>query len=1087
MLVCRCVLASLLMFSLFARTSAAEGGDERVYQFDISKLPADRAVKKLAMQAQYSVLFRAENIVDVETNAVSGKHSVQSALDSLFLETPLQGDLTHGGVIIVSPRQTRNEEGTLSTMNKRKSLLSTASILIGSILGSAQAQDTGPQTESARDTIVVTGSRLLRTDLTAPSPVVTLGEDDIRYDGNVTLEQTLNEFPQLQPSNGTSQTNARGGSGVLAANLRGLGASRTLVLVNGRRFLPASTNGVVDLATIPDALIKQVDILTGGASAVYGSDAVAGAINFTLKNDFEGIEAKVQYGQTFRGDGETTKVDLTIGSNIQDGRGNVVVSGSFTNANPVIFADRDYSSIQLIEADTDGDGNVDSLVPGGSGTIPGTIINLTQSQRAMLTGVDFNPSRPCGNVVGLRFGDSGEPLAACFNEDRFNFSPPNFLSRPRDRWQISAIGRYAVTDRINAYTELFYIDNSQGFQQAPDAFFPRTPGAGPGNFVIPDLANNPAIPQATRDFFIANAAFFDPDGDGDFTITNPGKRAIELGPREFDFDRSSRSFTAGLNGEFDMLQSTWFWDSSFTFQRSTETATTRNVIASRNLNAGLDVVTDPGTGELTCGVVSLRLFSNCVPVNIFGTNSLTPEMASFLTPTRFANTMLERQIATASVAGNLLELPAGPLGTAFGMEWRKDNFEFRPDDIIQNDGAFPNPPNEGGFEVFEVFGEARIPILHDLPFAKELAIEGAGRYSRYSTIGGVITWRASGEWTPVEGVRFRGAYSRAIRAPNLIELFASRTAGFANGDDPCDSDNNPSQGQRDLCIQQGVPAADIGAFQQTSPGVIAVGGGNPGLMEERSNTFTVGAVLRPPALPGFNLAIDYYSVKIENAIGSIGAQTVLDECFRTLDASGQLCGFITRLSDGQVFQVEASRANIAREQVSGIDVQADYTFDVPGLSLFGDDGTVALGWFAGWQFERERTSIEGAPPLDCAGLFGPGCTGTGVPAVLDFQTIFNATYSSGPLSFKAQTRMLGNLKLRENQTAFIDKIGREIYLDLNVRYDVTDNAEIFGGITNVTDNDPPLVGFRLGGPPNTNTGTYDLLGRRFHAGARVRF
>lgn len=933
------------------------------------------------------------------------------------------------------------------------------------------------QQEREVEEIVVTGSRLIRRDLSAPSPVVTVSQDTVRYSGNVTLEQTLNEYPQLQ-TDVTAQTNARGGSGVLSANLRALGPTRTLVLVNGRRFAPANTDGVVDLATIPDALIQRVDIITGGASAVYGSDAIAGAVNFTLNDRFEGVELNASYQETFEGDGSTVVAELLFGSNFEDDRGNVTVHAAITDGDPVFFADRAYSAVTL-NPNSEG-----QLVPSGSGNIPGTRIGLSASDLAALQGVDLTPPANCSGVTGIRFGTSGEPLPFCDPEDRFNFAPVNFLLRPRDRKQISGLAEYEIFDRVSVYTELFYIDNSQGFQQAPDAFSPVTQGAAPGTLVVPNLATNPLLSQPTIDFFTANAAFFDADGDGNYEIVGSTRRADELGARKFDYDRSTQAYTLGLSGELGSSDTPWLWDAYYQSHETKELFVSQNVTSTRALNAGLDVVIDPGSGEPVCRT---SLFPNCVPINIFGIGSITEEMGKFLTPTRFQNTTLERQVFAATITGEPWQLPAGTLSTAFGVEWREDRFAFVPDDIVQNDGSREIPPNSGEMDVSEVFAEVRAPLIGDIPGVQLLAVEGAIRFSDYSTIGQATTWRLGADWTIVEGLRIRGFYNTAIRAPSLIDLFATQSAGFTNGQDPCDADNSPSQAQKDLCVQQGVDPAEIDTFQQINIGLTTVGGGNPNLDAEESETITLGVVYQPSFVEGLNVVIDYYDITVDDAIASVTAQLVLDECFRTLESNGDFCQRISRLSDGQLFEVESQLANVAELKVSGLDLQVDYAFELPNALAISNDATMDLNWNAGWIFDHAVTAVPGAPPLECAGKFGNSCTGTGIPAIMDFKSTLSAVYSSGLFSGVFQWRVLGGLDLREGQTEFIDHVSTESYFDLSLRFDLGERFEVYGGIKNLGDNQPPVMGFRLGGPPNTNTGVYDLIGRRYFIGARARF
>jgi outer membrane receptor protein involved in Fe transport len=369
-------------------------------------------------------------------------------------------------------------------------------------LASAVSQSALAQSEATIEEVVVTGSRLVRRDLDAPSPVVVISDAQLRTAGNVTVEETLNEMPQLASDN-TSSVNSGGGSGILTADLRGLDAVRTLVLVNGRRFTPADSRGLTDLSSIPDALVDRVEIMTGGASAVYGSDAVAGAVNFRLKDDFEGLEFGYYLGETDEGDGTTQKFDLTIGGNFADDRGNAVVSASYTDRGEIMFADRAYSAVSLFES---GGG----LIPGGSGNIPGTQLTLSGNALAALNGLSFDPTTACpGAIGGVRFGEQGVVLPFCDPEDRYNFAPDNYLLRPLERIQISALGHFDINDNVTAYTELFYMNNRNEWQQAPNAGGLQTSGAPRGEYLIPEYATNPILFDATRQFLIDNPATFD--------------------------------------------------------------------------------------------------------------------------------------------------------------------------------------------------------------------------------------------------------------------------------------------------------------------------------------------------------------------------------------------------------------------------------------------------------------------------------------------------------------------------------------------------------------------------------------------------
>lgn len=932
--------------------------------------------------------------------------------------------------------------------------------------------------EERIEEITVTGSRLIRRDLDAASPVVVVSEAAVRSAGNVTIEETLNELPQLASDN-TSSVNSGGGSGILTADLRGLNPERTLVLVNGRRFTPADSRGLTDLSSIPDALVERIEIITGGASAVYGSDAIAGAINFIMKDDFEGMEASYHFGQTDKSDATTHKWDLTIGGNFADGRGNAVISGSYTDRGNIFFADRDYSAISLFES---GGG----LVPGGSGNIPGTGLFLNTASLEALNGLSFDPATACpGTISGLRFGEGGEVLPFCDPEDRYNFAPDNYLLRPLERVQFSSIAHFDINDLVTAYTELYYMDNRNEWQQAPNAGGLQTSGAPRGSYLIPDYATNPILFDPVRQLLIDNAATFDPDGDGTAELIGTGRRSTETGPRNYKYDRTSYSATAGLRGDFEAMGSNWLWDSFFQFQRSNTDEDIAGQLSSLRLALGSDVIIDPDTGEAVCR----NAFVGCVPVNFLGIGAVTPEAAAFISPNHGVTNVLQRTVYGAGITGDLLDLPAGALAVAFGVEHRAEEYDFRPDTAAQG-GEFgdPQPPIFGELDLTEFYAEARVPLLEGAPMAQYLGLELAGRTSDYSTIGNVFTWKAGAEWAPVDWLRFRGAYNVAIRAPNLDELFATQTIGFAAGDDLCDKDFNPTEAEKALCVEQGVSPDEIDTFDHLNVGFGTQSGGNPDLGEEESDTWTVGAVISPPFAQGLNLTIDYYNIEIENAIDQLSAQQIVNSCFRQLDNSAETCQAIHRFSNGQIDFVSATLKNIASLKASGLDFQVDYAFDLPnGMALLQDSAQMNLQFVASWGFENENVSEPGEPGLDCLGHFGGACSGFNVFMQPDAKYYFNATYLSGDFTGRFQARHIPGLTLVEGATNVVPSVSAKTYLDLNVDYLIGDSLTLFFGIDNIADTEPPIVGFSLAGDANVDISLYDVLGRRYFAGVRLRY
>lgn len=958
-------------------------------------------------------------------------------------------------------------------------------LLLSAIAASAagtQAANAQADDEEVIEEVVVTGSRLIRNrDLLAASPIQTVEIEDIQLSGNVTLEETINQFPQLNPDN-TGTVNQSGGAGVLTADLRGLGAVRTLVLVNGKRYIPGDVTGLVDLATIPDMLVERVEIITGGASAVYGSDAIAGAVNFILRDDFEGAEIRYQYGQTGESDGENHKIDLLIGTNMADGRGNAVLNASYTRRDPVFMGDRSFSQQPLL---ADSTGQLNNF---GSGNIPGGLIGVPSADFDQIQGVDLtNSDGSCpGAIQGVRFGANGQPFPFCRPTEQYNYAAPNFLLRPLERWQIGALGSFEVADNIEAYAELGYTKKENAFQQAPEAVAPTSFGAETGTLFIPNADTNPLFTQPQRDFFAANAGYFDADGDGIYTVQRTGRRFEEFGPRNTTIISDSFSMTGGFRGDLELNENTWRWDAFYQFQRSDFNFNQQGRLSRTATTLGLDAVVV--NGEPECRIQLL----GCVPVNIFGTDTLTPEMAEFLSTTTGREDTFDREVFGASIAGELFDLPAGPVSTAFGFEYREESFRTVPDEASRSGDLGGVPPiiNGGELDVSEIFAEARLPIVNDLPLVESLAVEVAGRYSDYSTIDGVTTWKAGVDWEVNDWARFRGSFNRAIRAPNLDELFGAPSAGFVGGIDPCVVDNNPTEAIKQLCVQQGVPPEIVDNLQVgTSQGWSALSGGNENLNEEESDTMTVGFVLTPPAIEGLSVAVDYFDISVENAIAQVSSQALVNSCFDQLDINSTACQSITRLSTGNIERVNAPLLNLSTRDVTGVDLQVNYLLDLPDAFAIGGGGaTLDLQFVSTWQFDDTTVILAGQPEVECAGFYGGPCSSDAVRITPDYRGILQADWVTGPLRVGLQMRMIGDLELAEN--AFPNENGTldaEYYFDLNGSYIINDRFQIFAGITNLSDNQPPAIGFRAGGDSNTNIPLFDPLGRRFFGGVTVTF
>lgn len=967
-----------------------------------------------------------------------------------------------------------------SDSRRRKRSSHPAWAAIAAAMG-AMAAATGHAQEPNQELeeVIVTGSRLVRSDLSAPSPTTVIGEEAVQLSGDTTVEAVLNELPQVSAGNNSS-VNSAGGSGVLTANLRGLGATRTLTLVNGRRFIPANGAGSVDLATIPNALVKRVEVITGGASAVYGSDAITGAVNFLLRDDFEGFEVGGQFGETSSSDGQAVNWDMMFGTNLAEGRGNLTLFASRSMRDPVMMEDRAFSRVPLNA----------TLGLSGSGNIPGGRVGLSGAQMASLVvggapgAIPTGPEGCTTPVNSIRFAENGSVRRHCDPETLFNYAAGNYLLRPLDRWQLSALAHYDFNENVEAYMDLHYALAQNEFQQAPDSL-----GIVTGTnsyFEVLNYATNPVLTPDVRALFVNNTAIFDPMGTGNARISGGIARRIEeLGLRNFAFERATVGSTMGLRGDFGVGDYTWRWDAFGQYQRSRTDENVRGTMSPARMSLGLNSVIN-GAGQVVCAAPVL----GCVPVNPFGFDSISAEAARFISPARSSSDLFERKVVGASLAGEFLKLPAGAISAAVGVEFRDDKYRYMPGatDLAMEYGSASRGITQGGFSVSEAFAEVRIPLLSDKPFADVLALEGAARYSDYSNFGGANTWRVGLEWGPTDWLRFRSAFNVAIRAPNISELFAPIGEGFSPGNDPCAAIRNPSEAQKDFCVQQGVPAAERNNFIQAALGFSQVSGGNPNLREETSETMTVGAVVRLPFLDRFNFAVDYYEIEVEDAVSTMNAQTTLDVCYQLLDANSEPCRAITRLSDsGQVHQVRASNSNIGSLRVEGVDLTADYTLNLPGALSIGDKAAeLGLVLQTGWLFKRE-SQIIGALPIDCAGYFG-SCTAQGAGGSPDFKALLMASYRSGPLMVRTQVRHIGALDPLANIAASTPVVADAVnYVDFSGAWQFNDTFEVYAGIDNAFDEEPPLLTSSWGGDANTDVTMYDVLGRRYFLGMRARF
>lgn len=958
--------------------------------------------------------------------------------------------------------------------------------------------------DEGTDTIIVTGSRIPRRDLTSTSPLTVVQDEEFQLSGSQNVESVINSLPQVVPSLTAFSNNPGNGAAIL--NLRGLGSSRNLVLVNGRRYMFYDANQIVDVNTIPQFLVESVDVITGGASAVYGSDAIAGVINFRLRDDINGVYAGAYSAITEEGDGHRWSLDLAIGSDLADGRGNVAVFGSYFNRDPIFQGDRPFSSLALsdgciVRGSTNSrtgagtplrvprgedcreiGGERGNVAAGSSGTLGTTLFfGLEPFAFTFPPGTLGTEGVESFGAGIFQAGAGGAPGSLRpFDEpfDRYNYAPSNYLQIPQERWLLGGYGSFEITDGIETYGEIVFANNRVDTELAPTPFFDTVAVDVDSPFLNADA-------QAILDRLDAND-----DGFADIYI---GRRLNEVGPRRSANDRNAFRAVAGLKGDFGGFLDRFNYDAYYLFARTRNIESQSGNVSRSATTQALRTELGPD-GQLRCEDQS----SGCVPLNLFGAGQISPEAADFIRINTTNTETSELQVGSASMAGTLGDwFGGGEIGLAIGVEWRDVFGAFQPDEALSSGdvaGFNAGEPTQGGYDVRELFGEVRVPIVTD-GFISKFEVSAAGRLSDYSLdeVGTVETYALGAEFAPVRDITFRAQFQHAVRAPNVAELFAGQAQGFPSATDPClQSGARNDPGLVDICVATGVPLAQIGSGQINTQ-IEGLFGGNPNLQEEESDTFTVGAILQPRFIPGLAVTVDYFDIEIENAISVLGGgvNNVLGLCLNTIrDPSSPFCQAINRNLGGTVDFVEVLNENIATFETSGVDLQVTYGMPVP-FRLGSPEARLNFFFLGTWTDEYNFTPVAELPDeVDiCANQFGDTC-GTPLP---EFKATSRLSYIDGGTTISTRVRYIGEV---DNDQIINDDADRldlanptldeEFYVDLTLSQVVRDTLTLTVGVNNLFDNKPPLGGNSTQ-QANTFPSVYDVLGRDFFVSAALRF
>lgn len=925
------------------------------------------------------------------------------------------------------------------------------------------------------DEVVISSSRLSRSGFTAPTPTTTVGAADLEARATTTAASALFELPSVRPNNvglGTSQN-----VGLTPINLRNLGNNRTLILVDGRRFVPTTVSGVVDANVIPNALVSRVEVVTGGASAAWGSDAVSGVVNILFKKSIDGFQGNVQYGQSEHGDDQTTGASLAWGSAFADGHGQVMIAGEYSKLEkPQTFGDRDWSNKRT------------GFLVGGAGQPVNlqadglSISNLTYG--GVITGVAAtSPLR------GIQFGagSTTQPFAYGSNFstnslmggpstggndfwyiDKFSFAPPV------ERKNLYARATFDFSDNVRGFAEGSYLNSKSDFDPTLPTY---SPNAGRGGITINTATN--AYLQSLPGLAGLRATLAANPGITSFSV---GRFNSELGNVIYASDNKTKRVVLGLDGNFG---ESWQWKSYYTNGETKFNGQIRNHLNVINWTAALDAVNIGG--QIVCNpvtVAALGAASGCTPINPFGPGTITAANKDYVTGTQSNYTDYKQDAAGIQLQGEPFSNWAGKVSLAGGYEFRKESVNGDSDDLsklvwfngpTRTLGAwqYGNPqPISGTVKVNEWFAETVVPLLANLPVAKSLDLNAALRNTDYSTSGNVTSSKIGLTYKPIASLLFRGTKSKDIRAPNLNELFQSSAVTVAQ-------------------------VIDFGAAGNPSRNVAQRAVGNPNLRVEKADTKTFGVAWEPAELAGFRASVDYYKINLKDAIGALTAQQGISACYgaQGFTATPSACSAITRDTAGNILSVDATNQNFQGYLTSGVDYEVSYRFQLAKLSA-GMPGNMTLRLLS----TNLRSFIQnlGNSKVDRAGdiasapvsLTG-GASSGGNPK---WRTTLSGTYQNGPWTVFGQARYISGGKYDVTFTSANianNDVPSNTVFDTSVQYEIVKTekmrVQVYGKVNNLFDRDPPILASTNQNFPMTNQFLYDTTGRAFVAGVRFEY
>lgn len=993
----------------------------------------------------------------------------------------------------------------IKTMRER---LLASSMICGAAIAAVSAVPAFAQDVDVSE-IVVTGSRIPQPNLTSVSPVQVVGSQEITLGGRPTTIDVLNQLPQVTQVSGVdlgpTSDALSGPGGVATADLRGLGPQRTLVLVDGRRLgvgdpNTGNPNPAPDINQIPSQLIERVEVLTGGASATYGSDAVAGVVNFVMKHNFEGVQMDANWGvyqhsqhnDVMQGierasgnavpgkqwDGKSQDLSVMFGVNAPDGKGNVTAYFTYAHQDPVKQSARDYSACQLAVS---GAG-----VPSCTGSSNSNIFYAADGSGGTFA------------VLGKEFVDWGTPGTT--PPTRFNANPYEYLLQDNTRYSGGYFANYQINEHFEVYSDFSFMHSVSNVNVGPSALFQGSGVTPSGGFLV--NCNNPFLSAGQQAGLQCSPADVASGATKDLYI---GRRNVEGGPRNSYYEHTNYRIVGGTRGK---IAGPWSYDVYGSYYYTSLNTRVENFLSVSRIQDALLV------GGTAGSPVCLSGAAGCVPYNIFQDGGVTAAQADSLKILGTSTGSTSERIIEANVTGDLGEYGIKSpyandgVGVAFGVTQRRDHLEFSPDaaeesgDLSGFGGAAVRINRS--LRAAEAYGEIRVPLIQDMAFAQELLFEGGFRYSDYSTGIQAKTWKVGLQWQPVEDIRFRGSFNKAIRAPNILELYTPQSVTNTSdvSEDPCATGAlNPATPAQ--CANSGVTAAQYGVIPQCPANQCAVlTGGSTELLPERAKTFTVGFTTHPRWIPGLTASLDFYRIKQQNLIGAIPLAIILDRCLTTGDDT--FCSQVVRNpSNGTLFGTSAAaggyingtNVNIGAGTNSGLDLQANYALPLEDWGIEGI-GKVSFDLAGSYLLKNTTVPLPGDEAYDCTGLFGPQCTSMFPKWRHTVRANWTMPWVDATLSLA--WRYVGEVKY-ENDTEepsigsgsnnlFSHVLKAQNYFDVAAQWHVNDKFSVRGGVNNIFDNDPPILANAIvgGALPNTYT-TYDLLGRRLFIGITANF